>query len=176
MSARQPARPLRRVLDLTEDNPVAVEMGTGGVLLSSPQSVAWTLHALREAVGRQLKARDGYPVPPPLLDLIATLQRRHDANLAEAQVALADADADPDANAGNGNAAMPQDGTGATWVSEDAVTVTVEEAARLLGVKARAVRYLLEGGDLPGRKRGGVWQIDLLAVTEAARERQERTA
>ena len=49
--------------------------------------------------------------------------------------------------------------------------LTVREAALLMGRKPRTVRAQLARGELPGRKRGGVWRLEsrTLPLTEAQR-------
>jgi excisionase family DNA binding protein len=136
----------------------AVDLGAAGVLLTSPQAVLDVLTALDGAVRAQRGT--GVPVRPEVLDLRDSLARRvaaHRAELAECRTR---------------QAAVPQDADPAPW-SPAPQPMTVADAAAVLGVRERQVRYLIASGDLTGRKVGGSWQIDAASVLAAADDRRE---
>lgn len=55
--------------------------------------------------------------------------------------------------------------------ADDGATISVAEAAELLGVTASAVRQRLGAGTLPGRRIGRDWRLPRAAIEREARER-----
>jgi len=51
--------------------------------------------------------------------------------------------------------------------------MTTHEAAEVLGITARGVRFAIEADKLEGRKVGRVWLVDRLSVMEHAERRRE---
>lgn len=133
----------------------AVEVGPYAVLLASPTALQDVLHALEGAL--RAVRNNGCPTPSRVVDLCAVLSRFLVAYQETAVAAV-------------GNAAMPQEPELTRW--EQVELVTVEQAAKLLGLQPRQVRNLTRLGRLPARKVGACWQIELVAVVEAARERR----
>ncbi|MGY1823750.1 helix-turn-helix domain-containing protein [Geodermatophilus sp. SYSU D00079] len=161
------ARPARQPVSRRVARPAEVagvyclDLGAGGVLLSSPLACQDVLTALAGAVRDQRST--GVPVRPEVLDLMATLSARLDA--------LRAVPAAPDCR--TRQASLPPGPGSASWEAP-AELVTVSEAARLLGLKPRRVRDYLADGRLPGTKRGGTWLVELSAVLAAAQSRREQ--
>ena len=141
--------------DLTAIGAYALEVGPCAVLLASPVAIQDVLRALEGAL--QAARSNGYPAVARVADLCAVLRRQ-----------LAAYRASPVAEVGN--RAMPPEAELSSW--EQVELVTVVEAAQLLGLQPRQVRNLAKARRLPARKVGGCWQIEFVAVAEAARERQ----
>ncbi|WP_299956714.1 helix-turn-helix domain-containing protein [uncultured Modestobacter sp.] len=137
----------------------ALDLGAGGVLLTSPLAMQDVLAALDGAIRAQRGT--GVQVRPEVADLRDTLARRVDAYRDEA------------AQRRTRQSALPQLVKQAPW--DAAEQMTVKDAAHLLGVQERQVRNLAHSGQLGGRKVGGAWLLDARAVTVAAEDRKEST-
>ncbi|MCV2396182.1 helix-turn-helix domain-containing protein [Actinotalea sp. M2MS4P-6] len=56
------------------------------------------------------------------------------------------------------------------WGLDEPATITVREAAELLGVSPQAVRQRLDSGSLPGERRGRDWHLPKRAIERLADE------
>ncbi|MGY1985446.1 helix-turn-helix domain-containing protein [Blastococcus sp. SYSU DS0669] len=133
----------------------ARDLGPAGVLLCSPLAMQHVADALAGAVRAQRSA--GLPVPPEVLDLVATLVRHL---------------ADHGEGCRQRQASLPPAPASATWAAP-APLVTVSEAARLLRLTPRRVRDYVHDGRLPAVRRGREWLLDRAAVLAAADDRRE---
>lgn len=123
------------------------------VVLTGPAAVLDVLRSLQQSAERC--RRDGFPVPPRVLHLIA---------LCEAELAA------HRATSADGSAEVPFEPTSAESVAEELVEVA--EVAELLGVTTRQARNLAE--QLAARKVAGRWVFDRQAVLlEVGRRREE---
>ncbi len=132
----------------------AVRMGGCHVLLGSPQSCLDVLRSLQQSI--VACRRQGVPAPPRVLYLITLLE----FEIAEHR----------ERTSAKGNAEVPQEPDLPPSLADD--PVSVEEAARMLGVSRRQVRNL--GEQLEGRKVAGSWLFDRdVVAAEAARRAHE---
>ncbi|MGY1607274.1 helix-turn-helix domain-containing protein [Geodermatophilus sp. SYSU D00700] len=136
----------------------------GGAVALGGQAVLDVLCAF-EAVQRLERANGGGTVPPRVRGLMDTLGR-----------VLADQQRTPltSTSAASGTTAQPDRPPLPTWEASE--WLTVDEAARLLGLGVRRVRVLASEGRLTARKVGGTWQIDRADAERAARERDGSAA
>ena len=134
----------------------AVRLGSGHVLLASPQALLDVLRALQlsTAAGRR---QMGLGTPPRVAHLLRLLALELDEHRRAAE---------------HGNAEVPPEPVLPTSVEQQ--HIDVEEAASMLGLTPRQVRNLAP--DLGARKVAGVWVLDRDAVAMAAAARHEESA
>ncbi len=144
----------------------AYSVRVGPAVLLSGQAVLDVLRSL-EAVDRRFRAQ-GTAMPPRMRRLVGDLERA----VADQQRQPAAAPSAP--SAAPGTTAQPDSPPLPTWEASE--WLTVEQAARLLGLGVRRVRVLASEGRLAARKVGGAWLIDRADAERAARERDGSAA